>query len=293
MRNRTDGDLWRIELRVPAEAVDAFVAALEGQCLTVSWFGGDDDPLRRIEGVAAAEPDRAALEVSLAVAGAATGSAVPVPHIELLPGRDWVAENVKAFPPVEAGRFFIHCSHFEGVPPAGRVAFKLDPGAAFGSGEHASTAGCLMALSGLKGRRFRNPLDLGCGSGVLAMAIARTWGRPVLATDIDPVCLMVTRANARANRLAHLITVAPSRGYVSPAIRARRPFDLIVANILARPLRLLARDLAKHLDHGGIAVLSGFVATDAPRVFSAHRRQGLRFSRQIITDGWATLVLER
>ncbi|MBT5897497.1 MAG: methyltransferase domain-containing protein, partial [Rhodospirillaceae bacterium] len=146
-------------------------------------------------------------------------------------------------------------------------------------------------------RRFQRPLDMGCGSGILALAMAKTWRVPVVASDIDPESARVTRLNARQNGVGPLVRAVCGRGYRSQAVARSGPYDLIVANILARPLIKMAGDLVRHLrparQGGGTAILSGLLARDARWVAAAHEAWGLRLNRTMVHDGWATLVLSR
>lgn len=291
-----DAPFWRIAFRVPGSeaAAKAFEDALEPFCQAVSRFPDKAGDGWRIDGWARPQPDSAALAPVLAKVAPALGLAPPEVSITCVPPRDWLIESLKRFPPVTIGRFFVYGSHRRAPVPPGRIGLCLDPGAAFGSGEHATTAGCLRALDLLaRRRRFRAPLDLGCGSGILALAMAATWRVPVVAADVDPRAVAVARANARRNRLSPLVRVTPGDGYRAPLIRRRAPFDLIVANILANPLCRWAAPLSRHLERGGITVLSGFLGRDGPRVLAAHRRSGLRLIRRIEIDGWQTLVLGR
>ena len=254
----------------------------------------DAKTLWRLEGFAKTPVDRTALDAALAVAAAAIGIEPPRVTVEQVPDTDWVAANLRDFPPIAAGRFFIHGSHFADRPPAGKVALQIDAGAAFGSGEHATTLGCLLALDRLLRRRhFRRPLDLGCGSGILGLAVAKLGGTKVLAADIDPVSVRVATANARRNGAARLVRCLPSDGYRSRGIARCRPFDLIVANILARPLAAMAADLASHLSDNGIAVLSGLLVRQERLVLAAHRMQGLSLLGRFRIGDWSTLVLAR
>jgi ribosomal protein L11 methyltransferase len=285
--------LWRTSIDVAAGAAPAFGAALEPFCETVSWFGEEEEGAWRVEGLSLNEPDRAALEIALALAAACHGVQRPEARIEHLASRDWLAENLARFPSFGIGRFFIYGSHITERVPVGRIGLLVDPGTAFGSGRHASTAGCLTALDDLSRRRFRRPLDMGCGSGILAIAMAKLWRAPVLAADADGEAVVVTRRNARLNGVGDLVRTARADGYHAPGIRAARPFDLIVCNILARPIRRMAAGLAGGLMPGGVAVLSGFLERDADGVLVAHRASGLRLVRRITIDGWRTLVLTR
>jgi ribosomal protein L11 methyltransferase len=291
----TADGLWRIAVVdvFPGSAA-LFETALEPFCDTVSRFGDDDgEGDWRVEGLAGCEPDRAALAVALTLAAACRGVPFPQVRVELLPSRDWLAENQAEFPAFEIGRFFVSGSQVAERVLVGRIGLLIDPGAAFGSGRHASTAGCLTALDDLSRRRFRRALDMGCGSGILAIAIAKLWRAPVLAADADDEAVTVTRDNARLNGVGDRVRAIRADGYHAPAIGAAPPFDLIVCNILARPIRRMAASLARELAPDGVAVLSGFLARDAGGVLAAHRASGLRLARRITLDGWQTLVLTR
>ena len=285
--------LWRMRLGVAGQAAAAFAEALDAHAAAVSWSEPDGGEAR-IEAISEREPDLVVLEALLGEVAAAFGVAPPALDVAWLAGRDWLAENRRAFPPVEAGRYFIHGSHFRGSVPMGRIGLQLDAATAFGTGEHASTRGCLLALDGLAGRRrFRNALDLGCGSGILAIAMAKTWGRPVIAADVDAEAVRVAARNAKRNGVGALLKAVSSDGYRAPALRRPAPYDLIVANILAGPLVRLAAGLERHLARRGVAVLAGLLEDEAGGVLSAHRRHGLRLARRIVLDGWTTLVLRR
>lgn len=287
------GSLWRIEAAVPLARVEAFAEALEGHCDSVAWTVRDDSDQAVLTGLARQRPEPATIDVALGVAAEAFG--VSAPQVDIRPERprDWVLETQTRFPPVDAGRFFIYGSHYAGGVPAGRLGLALDAGHAFGSGEHGSTKGCLLAISALAQRKIRRALDMGCGSGVLALAIAKHCRVPVLASDIDDKAVAVAAANARRNRLTAWVRVVRGDGYRSRAVAETGPYDLIVSNILARPLIRMAPDLRRHLGRPGIVVLSGFISRDAGGVLAAHRALGLRLRRRLDVDGWTTLVLER
>jgi ribosomal protein L11 methyltransferase len=178
--------------------------------------------------------------------------------------------------------------------PTGRIGLLIDAATAFGTGEHATTRGCLLALDAIaRNRRMARVLDMGTGTGVLAIAAAKAWRRRVVARDIDPESVRVAAHNARRNGVAHLVTVRRSAGYRDRLVARAAPYDLVLANILARPLSLMARDLGHVLGTGGIAVLSGLLPWQENMVLAAHRRQGLRLRQRIVIDGWSTLVLAR
>ncbi|HVA13569.1 MAG TPA: 50S ribosomal protein L11 methyltransferase, partial [Stellaceae bacterium] len=196
-------------------------------------------------------------------------------------------------PPLAVGRFFIHGSHFRAPIPPGRLALEIDAATAFGTGEHATTRGCLTALDAMAPRSVARILDMGTGTGILAMAAAKRWRRRVVARDIDPESVRVAAHNARRNGVAGLIAVNRSTGYRERGVAGRQPYDLVLANILAKPLERMARDLGRVLAPGGVAVLSGLLESQASAVLAAHRLLRLRLKQRVVIDGWATLVLGR
>jgi ribosomal protein L11 methyltransferase len=215
----------------------------------------------------------------------------PPAVIDYMAPRNWVAETQRLLAPIRAGRFFVHGAHFDGRPPRGTVPLQIEASIAFGTGRHETTRGCLLALDRLAraGRRFKRPLDLGCGSGILALAMARLWDAPVLAADNDAPAVSVARENMRINGAADRVRVVKSSGFGAAALRRSGPFDLIAANILARPLCRLARGFAAHLAPGGSAVLSGLMTEQEAAVIAAQERQGLRLRRRDRYGDWSVL----
>jgi len=288
--------LWTVSLEVPKAAGGAFDEAFAaiGEAYTC-FNSGEDERNWRFEILLEGEaPARKALERLVARAAKRAGIARPEISIVRLPARNWLAENRTQFPPVAAGRFFVHGSYFKGPVPGGRIPLLLDAGLAFGSGTHESTRGCLLALSVLaQDRRARCPLDLGTGSGILAIAIARLWRVAVMAADIDPIAVDVARANVRRNGVARWVRPVVSDGLARRALRGRRRYDLIVANILARPLERMAPALARAAAPRAAIVLSGILTTQVPSVLSAYRSQGWALGRRIELGLWTTLVLRR
>jgi ribosomal protein L11 methyltransferase len=207
---------------------------------------------------------------------------------------DWIATTLAGLKPVRSGRFIVHGSHDRHVPRPHEHAILIDAGQAFGTGHHGTTAGCLDMLGlVLKRRQFSHVLDLGTGSGVLAIAAAKAMPVDVLASDIDPISTTVARDNAGLNQVAGRVKCITAKGFGHPAFNQRAPFDLILANILARPLELLARDLSAHLARPGTVILSGLLPHQKARIVSAYRTQGLRLSRVHVREGWLTLLMEK
>jgi ribosomal protein L11 methyltransferase len=281
---------WQSAVTVPAPAVAAFAAALEEIGDAVVSLESADGTWR-VAALSNDRPDPVRVRLVVALAAAAAGIPAPPPVIEPVADRDWRIEGFRLLPAVRAGRFFVRGGHVREPVPFGAIGIRLEASLAFGSGHHASTAGCLAALSALAHRPVRRLLDMGCGSGILAIAAARLWRARVIAADIDADAVAETAANARLNGVAPLVRPVVADGYRSPPIRHAGPFDVIAANILAHPLVRMAADLAAALGPGGRAVLAGFMARDAARVRSAHAAFGLRLERALDVDGWTTLTL--
>jgi ribosomal protein L11 methyltransferase len=231
------------------------------------------------------------LTARLALAAATAGGDLIDLRQEELPDRDWLAENRLAFPPLRIGRFFVYGSHYHGVVPPTAIGIMLDAATAFGTGEHPSTQGCLLALEALARRRpIRRPLDVGTGTGILAIAATKLLKRPVRASDIDAHSVGVARHNFARNGVEQLVRVGRAAGYRNSALHCHS-YDLILANILAQPLARMAAGLARHIAPGGYAVLSGLLRRQEAIVLAPHRGLGLFLDRRIIIDGWSTLVL--
>ncbi len=285
---------WKVTVVVPGEAAATFSAALEANAMAVSEFEQDARGPWIVEAYYGAMPDRMALSAAVSLAAAATGIAEPPVQCMPLPARDWLAENRESFVPIRIGRFFVHPSHFDGTPPPGAIRIQVDAASAFGSGEHASTRGCLLALDRLARRgRPGHLLDLGCGSGILAVAMAKLWRGQGLASDIDPEAVRVSRRNLRTNGVAGNLRVVCAKGFGHPALLQGTPYDLIVANILARPLVALASEISSRLAGHGIVILSGILAEQATWVAGTYSRCGLRLLHADVHDGWSTLTLQR
>jgi ribosomal protein L11 methyltransferase len=211
---------------------------------------------------------------------------------ERLADADWLAMALSGLPPVRAGRFFIYGVHDRGRAPINAVNLRIEAGAAFGTGHHGTTVGCLIAYDALlKRRRFKNVLDVGAGTGVLAIAAAKTGTQVAVGTDIDPVSVRIGRENAKVNAVRARFVHAS--GLNDRAVAGEAPYDLVFANILARPLIGLAQDIKMALKPQGIAVLSGLLRTQERAVRAAYLNRGFKIERRIHRDAWAALVLKR
>lgn len=280
---------------LPEEAVPAFEAAFLTTCRSVALFRDEATDTWRVEGVRPQGAGDEELSGALALAAMVTGvdAALQAAPVE---AEGWLARTVQAFGEQEiGGDFLIRPTHVTPRRLYGRTVLTLDAGIAFGSGEHASTRGCLMAFArAAKDRRkMRRVLDLGTGSGILAMAAAKRRRRKVLATDIEPWSVRVAEQNARMNQVGALVRARLADGWAERHVRAGRPYELIFANILARPLCAMAKHLAAGLAPGGTAILAGLLGTQARMVLSAHRRHGLVLERALPVGPWTTLVLRK
>jgi ribosomal protein L11 methyltransferase len=258
----------------PADAV----TMLQGDAKADRWT---------VEAIFTTPPDERDLAHRLEMAGldAAVLQAVTLPEV------DWVRATLERLTPVRAGRFLVHGSHDRGRHPPSAVTIEIDAGTAFGTGHHGTTLGCLVALDSiLKQSRPQRVLDVGSGTGVLAIAAALASHARVVASDIDPEAVRVTRDNARLNGAR--VAVWRAAGAGAQAIRAQAPYQLILANILARPLVMLAGQFRKMSAAGGTVVLSGLQTDQERWVTAAYRGHGFRLIRRIRIDGWSTLVLQ-
>ena len=211
---------------------------------------------------------------------------------ETLADADWLAMALSGLPPVRAGRFFVFGVHDRGRTPAGTVNLRIEAGAAFGTGHHGTTVGCLLAYDALlKARRFARVLDVGTGTGVLAIAAGRTGSRVTVGTDIDAVSVRIARENAKVNRTNSRFTWA--NGLAHRLVAGSAPYDLVFANILARPLTRLAQDIKRALKPGGVVILSGLLRSQARFVLAAYGARGFRLASRLNRDAWTTLVLRR
>jgi ribosomal protein L11 methyltransferase len=218
--------------------------------------------------------------------------------LRLQPGaideKDWVAKSLEGLKPVHAGRFVVHGAHDRDKIPAGAIGIEIEAALAFGTGHHGTTRGCLLAIDELlSARRFERVLDLGSGTGVLAIAIALAQDGPVLATDIDETSARIAGENATANGAGAHVESVHAEGFDHPVFAERGPFDLIVANILAGPLVALSADVAARLAESGAVVLSGLMTHEEQTVRDAYLAQGLTHVSARQLEGWSTLVFRR
>jgi ribosomal protein L11 methyltransferase len=237
-------------------------------------------------------PDQPLLrELVTNAAGADIAAGIVFDTVE---ARDWVKASLEDLVPVPAGRFIVHGQHDRERIAPNKLGIEIEAALAFGTGHHGTTRGCLLLLDHvLKAWRPRRVLDLGTGTGVLAIAAAKALHEKVLASDIDPPSVQVARDNARLNVSGHLVHAVRATGFAAPQFVKAAPFDLVLANILANPLRQLAAPMARHLAPGALVILSGLLTPQAPAVIAAYRARGLVPLRHMRIEGWSSLLLRK
>ena len=215
-------------------------------------------------------------------------------HFDIVEAKDWVKATLEQLVPVRAGRFIVHGRHDREQVPANKLGIEIEAALAFGTGHHGTTRGCLLLLDEvLKAYRPRRVLDLGTGTGVLAIAAAKALHGKVLASDIDPLSVRVAADNARLNGTCDLVETFRATGFSAPQFKQRGPFDLVLANILANPLRQMATPMSRHLAPGALVILSGLLPHQAGAVIAAYRARGLVLKRHIRVEGWSSLLMCR
>jgi ribosomal protein L11 methyltransferase len=287
--------LWRLCFQCDPTHAEQLGALLEDYVSAVSWFEIRDNESWMVEAITTSKPDLDKFQELLIPFYATHNIEVPQLIFEEIQDTDWLEATWRNFPPLHIGRYYIYGSHTTPIPPQEAVILEINAATAFGSGEHETTTSCLLTLDDLasEGRKFAKPLDMGCGSGILAMAIAKTWDVPVLAADNDPESVRVTEQNAQQNHCSSLINTVVSDGFEGKEVKENGPYDLIVANILAGPLVSMAPDLSQNLAPKGMVILSGLLSRHQGEVISAYQAQGLRLHSLRTLNDWVALLLEK
>jgi ribosomal protein L11 methyltransferase len=282
-------------LTVATDAVPVFLDALESFAQSINAFETTYDSGQwTITAILTQDADQTKIGTAIALAAAAANTPEPQVAIERLQDIDYLAQLEKEFPPFRIGKFYLHGSHHTPRPGDGPVRLLVNAGTAFGSGEHPTTQGCLRAMQDLaKRNHVRRVIDMGCGSGILSLAAAKLWRAQIIAVDIDAEAARVTTANAGLNGVQRLIRAGAGNGYAAPIVARAPPADLIVCNIVAKPLKRMAPYLAQNLKPGGYAILSGLLHHQVSGVLAAHYAAGLRLVARYPIGEWRTLVLRK
>ncbi len=284
-------DTYEMKFLLVPEAVPFYEMALEevaAAVLTVMIEHGPDKGRWELQAIFEGEPEVEAVSAALKNAAQLSKTPVIAANIIKMPSKNWLQECYQSFKPIVIGKYYIYGSHITDEPPADKIALRIDAATAFGTGEHQTTHGCLEALNNLDFEP-KKVIDVGCGSGILAMAYAKTFNKPVDAVDIDEESVRVATQNAIDNGLNKLMRVWQSTGYSNISEK----YDLVLCNILARPLMDMAADLKAHLNKGGQAILSGFLNRQERWVLKAHTDIGLKFVKKYRINGWSTLVVQK
>jgi ribosomal protein L11 methyltransferase len=280
--------LWTARLCCSPNEIDGLMQQWETLTPTPLAVSAVEKTLSQwwVEAIYDHEPSSAALENELGRAVTLTG----------LEGQNWVARSLEGLKPVRAGRFIVYGAHDAATIPKNLVRLQIEASLAFGTGHHDTTRGRLLAIDTWLKRSSSSrvrALDVGTGTGVLALAIAKVAHTRVTATDIDPVAVSVTAANARANGVRSLISSVAADGLAHRHVKSQGPYNLIVANILAKPLARLAPQIVSAAQPGATVILSGVLTTQARFVFGAYHARGCRLVERLVLGEWTTLVLEK
>jgi len=279
--------MWRLSFLSSVAEAEYLASQLEDFCLAVSWFEKDAQAqVWQVEATFEEQPDEKNIKSLL---GALSYELAP------LPSKDWLSENRKSFPAIDIGPFYIYGSHHQEKLPEGKIAFRIDAATAFGTGQHATTQGCLLALHDLKqaGIKVQNYLDLGCGTAVLAMAMARLFQVRGIASDNDPEAVDRANLNVAENHLERFVEVILSEGFSHERLEAQAPYSLIAANILVDPLIALSPEMARFMAEEGKVILSGLLQTQQHATLKAYEKVGFSLQKTYPMAEWVTLVLKK
>jgi ribosomal protein L11 methyltransferase len=277
--------------RTARRVVDLLNESLDDDQAAVTAFERSDGRWSVVMHFAEVPEETAIRELVNLAAGEEVAQHITFDTVE---AKDWVKSSLEDLIPVPAGRFIVHGAHDRARVPANKLGIEIEAALAFGTGHHGTTRGCLLLLDQVLRAHFpRRVLDLGSGTGVLAIAAARALRRKVLASDIDPVSVAVARDNARLNKVGNLVEAICATGFSAPEFATRGPFDLVLANILANPLRQMATPMAAHLAPSALAILSGLLPHQAQGVIASYRARGLVLRRHLKIDGWSSLLMQR
>ena len=297
-RNEIDETIWKTSIISPVHflpSLEETVYAVSGDIYpSITEFEIKDDKENRLmEIYYDHEPDIQALKNAVKEMASILNTAPPEIKLERLENTDWVAESQKILKPIDAGRFYLYGNHDIESVPDHKISILMEAGQAFGTGSHETTNGCLLAISDLYGKiNPVNILDLGCGSGVLAIAMAKQWDSKIIASDIDPIATETASENIALNNVTGIQAITCD-GFENSALTESAPYDMIVANILAEPLRMLAHDIISNLKEKGIIILSGLLKEQENSVLEVYEKENMELVDCFPINEWQTLVLRK
>ena len=285
--------MWKISINTREEAAPYFSKLLDSFEPVSSTFAEMEEDIWQVCGFFLEMPDLQALERQLELASALLSQQKPKLQLEEVIEKDWLADSLASFPPIDIGGFYIYGSHIDATPPQDKTPLRINASMAFGSGEHPTTQGCLLALEKLTAKNnFKNPLDMGCGSGILAIALAKLTGQRICASDIDPEAAKVVLQHQELNPGLN-IECFISEGFSDAELKFNGPFDLIVANILANPLCEIAPDMFDNCVAYGVIVLSGLLDSQEFDVVEAYKKVGFSHVETNSINEWLTVVMKK
>ncbi len=289
--------LWKVSVTCKPDLAPAIETAFEDEAISTSVLCPPRKPTATVEALFDHEPDKALLHARVALVAALLKKQAPKVVLEPVGNLDWLKKVAQDFPPLSIGRWTVFGAMHKKAVNGQRFTLQIDATSAFGTGEHPTTRGCLLMLGRVLKRvqdnTLRQMLDMGCGSGILAMAYAQATRGKAVAVDLDPDSVEIAQGNVKANGLGSFVQIAQSRGYTASIVKDHAPYDLIMANIFARPLCEMAKDLRRHLRDGGLAILSGLLNQQANAVLAAHRQQGMFLVERMTLGEWSVLLLRK
>ena len=291
--------VWSLTITVPHSVIeDALMSLPEGDVGQTAFKADPEDRIENPFWIAQSlylnEPDINTCLMELSILSVANTHAPYSHELQKVPAQGWLQANQDSFAPIIVGGVVIHGEKDKSRLPSYRTNIQLEASCAFGTGEHPTTFGCLMALLALHHiKPHARVLDLGAGSAVLAMAMAKLYKTRVVATDMDADSVIVAEQNCRTNGVAAFVTNRKAMGFAHTAVARHKPYDVILSNIFARPLAKLAPDMRKHLKRGGIVILAGFLHKDVNRVANAYALQRIHVLRRLRLGNWCILVLKK
>lgn len=288
----TNLNLWLVEIELPSQSIDNFMEGLEEFADSMSCFEDEEESNWKLLIYTQTKPDNQALESDIKRLSLESSISEPTFVIKEVEEIDWVAESQNNFESVDAGDFFVYPSWREDEIPENKISIEIDPKQAFGTGGHETTKGCLLALQELDSK-VDSILDLGCGTGILAIAAAKYFkDTKIIAVDNDNICVDTSIENAKINNVSDKVKISLSEGYESTLVKDNSPYNIIIANILALPLIELAPKAKEHLAPNGYIILAGLMNEQAKDVIQSYENEGCKLVSNKTYGNWTILTMQ-